>query len=284
MKYKFLTLLMIPMMLLTSCGKGQKITEDKAKELATKITANEEALDGASFEFVLSMKGSSGRNKDYTSIVDDAETMVHEEKENQDITYTLDIDKNENSKLKVKGNDGEEKFDFVIYTVKNETYEEVSYIKDYDQETKTYKEYVYGKNVTPNYSSLVTPYSMQLLAPAFMLAGLMDPVKLMESDDFKDGEVEEDGLTFSHKVAYYSNGEKNLTIESTIKCTSKEIPEDEEVSLEGKYSITYDNLVFKKATITGKSNYGNSSNIKANLAMKKVTVELPSNWESLLVK
>ena len=123
-----------------------------------------------------------------------------------------------------------------------------------------------------------------MIVPAIFLAGFIDPVKLMESDDFKDGDIEEDGLKYNHKVSYYSNGEKNLTMEAVSKCTSKEIPDDEEVAIESKYSITYDNLVFKKATMSGKSNYGNSQVIKGNVNMKSVKIELPKNWEDLLNK
>lgn len=268
MKKRFLSLLLVPTLLLVAC-KGAKISEEKAKELANKITEHTESLDGASFEMTVKVKSAEGKG---------------ENREENNITYTLSQDKNENIKLKVKGNDGDEKYDFVIYSVKNDKYEEVSYIKDYNLETKAYNEYVYAKNATDDYSSKTTSYSIHALAPAIIIAGLADPVKLMEGDDFSQEEVVEDGLTFKTDVNYYSNGEKNMTIEAVRKLIEGEPEEGDEVSIEYKYLITYDNLVFKKAVINGKSNYGNTSEVRASLEFKGVKIELPKNWESLLNK
>ena len=106
----------------------------------------------------------------------------------------------------------------------------------------------------------------------------------MESDDFKAGEEVDDGITYKTEVNYYSTGEKNLTIEAGRKATSQNIPEDKETATEMKYTITYDNLLFKNAVITGKTNYGNKTEIKSKLDMKKLTVELPSGWEKLINK
>ena len=269
MKTRFLSLLMIPALLLVAC-KGQKIGEDKAKEIANKITENtEKNLDGASFEMKLTMKSAEGKGS---------------EREESDLSYVLTQDKDENIKFKMKGNEGEEKYDFVIYQVKNETYEEVSYIKEYNVETKEYTERVYTKATDDDYSSQTSAYTMNALAPVLIIAGLADPVKLMESDDFMEGESEEDGLTFNTKINYYSTGEKNLTIEAERKYVKGEIAADDEVATEAKYTITYDNLIFKKAVITGKSNLGNNSSANASLELKKVNIELPSGWEKLVNK
>lgn len=267
MKKRFLSiLLLVPPMLLASC-KGPKIGDEKAKEIANKITENTNALDDASFEISLKAKGAEGKGED---------------KKIQDITYTLSQDKEENMKLKVKGQDGDKNYDFVIYTVKHATYDTVAYIKEYDVETKIYKEQVIAKSLDENYSTKTSPYTMQALAPAIIIGGLADPVKLMESDDFKQGEIEDDGLTYKIDINYHSFGEKNLTIDATRKYVKGTIPEGEEVNIEYNYLITYDNLVIKKAVINGKSNFGNTTDIKADIDFKKFKIELPSNWESLL--
>ena len=207
------------------------------------------------------------------------------EKISENLSYELIQDKDENIKFKMKGNDGEEKHDFVIYQVKNEEYEEVAYIKEYDVDKKIYNEYVYGKNITENYSSLVSSYTINAFMPAFMMMGFVDPTTLLESDDFQNGEIVEDDITFKNEVAFYSTGEKNLTIEAKRSAVSGSIPEDEEIDTGLTYSITYDNLLLKKATITGKSNYGNSIEIKLNVDIKKsVKVELPSNWKEVMEK
>lgn len=268
MKTRFLSLLMIPALLLVAC-KGQKIGEDKAKEIANKITENTTSLEGASFEMKMTSKGAEGKG---------------ENKEESDISCVLSQDKDENIKFKMKGHEGEEKYDFVIYQVKNETYEEVSYIKEYNVETKEYTERVYTKATDDDYSSQTSPYLINAMGPVIVIAALADPVKLMESDDFKEGESEEDGVTFNTKIGYYSTGEKNLTIEAERKYVKGEIADDDEVATEAKYTITYDNLIFKKAVITGKTNLGNNTSINASLDLKKVNIELPSGWEKLVNK
>ena len=268
MKNRFLTLLVIPAMLLVGC-KGAKISEEKASELAKKISENTESLSNSSFEMSVTMKGAEGKG---------------EEKVESNVSYTLTQDKEENMKLKVKGYEGEEKYDFVIYIVKNKTYDTVAYIKEYNVETKEYSERVYTKATDEDYSEQTASYSMIALVPAFMVAGFADPITLMESDDFKVGEEVDDGITYKTEVNYYSTGEKNLTIEANRKATSQNIPEDKETATEMKYTLTYDNLLFKKAVITGKSNYGNKTDVKSSLDIKKLTVELPSGWEKLVKK
>ena len=267
MKNRFLSLLIIPAMLLVGC-KGAKISEEKASELAKKINENTESLSNSSFEMSVTMKGAEGKG---------------EEKVESNVSYTLTQDKEENMKLKVKGYEGEEKYDFVIYIVKNKTYDTVAYIKEYNVETKEYSERVYTKATDEDYSEQTAGYSMIALVPVMMVAGFADPVTLMESDDFKVGEEVDDGVTYKTDVNYYSTGEKNLTIEASRKATAG-VPEDKETATEMKYTITYDNLLFKNAVITGKSNYGNKTEIKSKLEMKKLTVELPSGWEKLVNK
>ena len=252
MKKKLLSLLFIPTLLLCSC-KGAKITEDKAKELAAKIVANEDALEGKGTEINATLKDNKNN-----------------------VTYQLITDKNENVKFKAKGKADDESLDFVIYTVKNEEHEEVSYIKSYNHETKTYSEHVYSKKETTGYSALVSPYSMQALAPLLMVAGFADPVKIM---------------TYNNKTEYFSTGERNLTIEITQKYVSGEpiVEEGEEVDDEYpkdmKLTITYDNLVLKSVNATVKSSKGNTGSIKTTVNINNsLKVELPKNWKDLLNK
>lgn len=272
MKNRFLSLLIIPALLLVGC-KGQKISEEKAKEIATKITANLEALEGSSFEMKTTLKGSSGKGS---------------EKKSADVTYTLTQDAEENMKLKVKGDDGEDKLDYIIYVVKDKDYDTVAYIKEYNVETKEYSERVYTKVTDDDYSAQTSSYTINGLLPALIIAAFADPVKQMESDDFKEGESEEDGNTIKTEVRYYSTGEKNLTLECDRKIVkmaeSSENKEDKEFNNEVKYSITYDNLVLKKLVATTKTNYGNSQTITGTLDIKKVNIELPKGWQDLIGK
>ena len=270
MKKKLLSLLFIPAMLLTSC-KGAKITEDKAKELAKKISDNQETLEDVGTEINITMKDSKNS-----------------------ISYQLITDKKDNVKFKVKGKADDESLDFVIYTVKNEEHEEISYIKDYNQETKKYTEFVYSKKETEDYSTLVSKYTIHALVPFLMVATFSDPVKVMENDEYKDGEYIDDGVTYNNKTEFFSAGERNLTIEVTQKYVSGEPivdtekgekVEDVEYTKEMKLSITYDNLVLKSVNLSGKSNQGTSLYMKASVAIKNsLKVELPKNWKDLLNK
>jgi hypothetical protein len=267
MKKKLLSLLFIPTLLLCSC-KGAKITEEKAKELAAKIVANEDALEGKGTEINVTLKDNKNN-----------------------VTYQLITDKNENVKFKVKGKADDESVDFVIYTVKNEEHEEVSYIKDYSQETKTYSEHVYSKKETTGYSALVSPYSIQALVPLLMVANFADPVKILEIDEYKNGEYYDDGVTYLNKAEYFSTGERNLTIEITQKYVSGEPiveegeEKEDEYSKDMKLTITYDNLVLKSVNATAKSSKGNTGSMKATVNINNsLKVELPKNWKDLLNK
>ena len=270
MKNKILSLLFIPTLLLCSC-KGPKINEEKAKELAAKIVANEDALEGKGTEINITLK--DGKNN---------------------VSYNLVTDKNENVKFKVKGQSDDENLDFVIYTVKNEEHEEIAYIKDYDQATKKYSEHAYSKKETPEYSSLTSNYTIQALVPLLMIASFADPVKVMENDEYKDGEYVDDGITYLNKTTYYSTGERNLTIEVSQKYVSGEPIvdeekgeklEDAEYAKEMKLSITYDNLVIKSVNMSGKSNKGSNISLKATIKVdNSLKVELPNNWKDLLGK
>ena len=270
MKRRFLSLLLlVPPLLLVSC-KGSKIGDEKAKEIANKITEYTNALEKPSFEVTVKAKGVEGKG---------------DERKEENVSYTWAQDKDENMKLKVKGKDGDENYDFVIYVVKVKEYDTVAYIKEYNVETKAYNEYVYAKTVTEDYSSKTSVYTKHAFGPALLVAALSDPIKFMESDDLQEGEAEDgDGITYNTEINYYSNGEKNLTIEATRKYVKGDVEEGEEITTDYKYSVTYDNLVIKKAVINGKSNLGNTSETKLNIEFKKLTIELPSNWESLLNK
>lgn len=270
MKKKLLSLLFIPTLLLCSC-KGAKITEDKAKELAAKIVANEDALEGKGTEINISLKDNKNN-----------------------VSYQIITDKNENAKLKAKGKTEDESLDFVIYTVKNEEHGEIAYIKDYNQETKTYSEHVYSEKETPTYSTLTSAYTIHAFVPLLVIASFADPVKVMENDEYKNGEYVDDGITYNNKTEYFSTGERNLTIEVTQKYVSGEPivdsekgekVEDEEYAKEMKLSITYDNLVIKSVNMTGKSNKGASISMKATVNINNsLKVELPKNWKDLLNK
>ena len=266
MNKRLLTVLTIPALLLCSC-KGAKITEEKAKEIATKITENEAALEDQGFEMVLEYKTSTGKG--------DARVI-------SDAKYEFSQDKDENIRLQVKGIDQDKKYDFVFYKVSNDTYEEVSYIKEFNEEENKYVESVYTKKGNDDYSDITSSYSLIAIVPAFVLAGYASPDQLMEGADFKTGEIEEDGLKYSRSVNYYSTGDKNLTIESTTKLLDKTYPDDEEIPLEAKYSLTYDNLIIKNVNVSGTSNYDNKSLIKANLKLIDKAITLPNGWEKLL--
>ena len=63
MKNRFLSLLIIPAILLVGC-KGAKISEEKANELAKKINEYTESLEKASFEMSVIMKGTEGKGSE----------------------------------------------------------------------------------------------------------------------------------------------------------------------------------------------------------------------------
>ena len=265
MKKQLLTVLVLPAMMLTSCSKGAELTKEEALERQEEISEKQEKQEYPdNMELSLSIVTNAGKGK---------------EKESSKVEYVLKGNEDGESYFKMKGGTEEEYYDFTIITVKNETYEEVTYLKSYDKDEKKTTELVLTKKGSLTYEVALTPYQSQMLMPAMFFAAYQDPASVIADFEYDDEDMEEAKVS----VKYYSTGAGNLTLESSAKYTG-EVDQDEEIPVSSSSSITYDNYLFKSYEMSAKSNYGNVSSMKlsASYSDKKISISLPSNWEELL--
>ena len=292
MKKKLLVLGILPLLALSSCGRGAKIEETKAKEIASAIhTYNTKAegqddspsgQDFKGFDMVMSMEGSSGTG---------------ESKKSETLKYKLTVNQDDETRFEGKGTDGDEKIDFLLVIAKEEeTNNKFNYLKYYDNVTKEFNEFVIPNGTTGNKE--YNNYSMQMLVPAFMLAKFLDPQPLMQKEkeneehqmvlnndylfDYEDEDMAKD---FEEKWEFYSKGDKNLTIVASTeyKGTKKEF--EDETMLQTSYEITYDKSIIKSVKCTAKSDLGNIVKMSLNVNAKKdaFKIALPSGWKDKIL-
>ena len=272
---KLSLLLLLPALLLVSCGRGQKISEDKAKEIATKISEKAKGDEDdapQNFEVVISATGSQTKEG---------------KKIQADLKYKLTVNEADETKLQAKGKEGDEVTDFCVMSIKKEGYEEnLNYLKVYNEKEEKYDESIF----LDSSDSRLTKYTIQVLVPALFLAEYSSPLELIEKGEVKNGESKEGSednvITYDNTVTYYSNGDGNLTIESVKKYVSGTFEEGEEEQIETKITITYDNYYIKSLVMKGKSNYNNEMKVTMDVTLKKnkINFELPKDWEKMIVE
>lgn len=251
MKKHLLSLLVLPALALTSCGKGGELKQEDAKERAKEISETS-SKPQKNYEIKLSTVSTSGKDKKKSTL-----EYVLKANEDNEIYFTM------------KGESGGEKYDVSMYVAKNEEYEEVTYFKTYNSSKKEYESTAVVKKGNLLYSVTTEAYQVYTLVPSGMYAGYTDPVALM-------GDAEEED-----NVKYYSTGEGNLTIE--VKET-QEADGEEETMVEASTSVTFDKGLLKSVSIKGKSSLGNTSSMTftCSYPSSKVKVSLPSNWKDAL--
>lgn len=292
MKKKLLILGILPLLALSSCGRGAKIEEAKAKEIAsaihtynTKAEGQEDSPSGTDykgFDMVMSMEGSSGTG---------------ENKKSETLKYKLTVNQDDETRFEGKGTDGDEKIDFLLVIAKPEgKTDKVNYLKYYDNEAKEFKELAMPNGTTGNKE--YNNYSMQMLVPAFMLAKFLDPQPLMQKE--KENEEHEivingdylfdydsldEAKDFEENWEFYSKGDKNLTIVASTKYKGQQTEFADETMLETSYEITYDKLIIKNVKCTAKSDLGNvvKMNLHVNAKKDAFKIELPSGWEDKIL-
>lgn len=279
MKKQFLTLLILPTLVLTSCGRGKLITEEEATELKEKILEKTKDIKNAD----ATIKASGQEGKDKTDL---------------NLTYHFMVNDLETAYLTMTGKEKNKKIDVTLYEFKHEQYEEVTYVKQYNNETSKYEEYTFVKKDNDNYSKQSSTYSLNFLVPVLFLASYADPYQIEYHDD--EGK-------YDIATNYYSNGENNLTIEqkktlskrpatSSIIFSSEEsslessaaveVEEEKEYEVEENTTVKYEALRLKEVIIKSKSNFGNkvSVNTKCSLKESRINISLPNGWEKHIVE
>ena len=292
MKKKLLILGILPLLALSSCGRGAKIEEEKAKDIASAIhTYNTKAegaedspsgLDYQGFDMVLNIEGTSGEGT---------------EKKTDSLKYKLTVNQDDETRFEGHGTDGDEKIDFLLIVATPEKSEQkMNYLRYYDNTTKEDVEFVIPNGTTGNKE--YNNYSMQMLIPALMMAKFMDPEPLMQKEKENDeGETVINGdylfdydsldeaKDYEEKWEFYSNGDQNLTIVASNEYKGTQTEFAEETTLNESYEITYNKLIIKSAKYTVKSSLGNVIKMSINVSAKKnaFKIDLPSGWEKKIL-
>lgn len=264
MKKKFSLFVLLPAIMLSSCGNGAEITDSaQVKELKDAISAK--AKDIKNGEMTVKSKGSS--------YDDSTKKNVSQERE---LTYRYNAD--DEMYLKSTGVAGEEKSETTVYLVKNEKYQKVLYISSYDQETKKDEITVYGYEGNELTFSFAALYFME---PMIYTSLFLDPVEFEVDDALEANGEEAEEMDISTK--YYSKGAGNLTINIEAAAKGAAKSDSKEHGVKESLTATYDNYVWKTAKVESESNLGNKSTTDITFTAKdKVKIELPTGWEGLM--
>ena len=267
-KIKGLSLLSI--FLLSSCGYGQNITEDKERILELQDTITAKMREVRNFEMSIgsAVFGDSEKG-DYT--VD----YVFDRNEKGD-QYMSKIEKSQEAKTET-----------IFYSVYDPTYIQVYYLDTHDLVTDSHDVRVYsyqsryeGKvNLNDDYF-----ISLAFADPSGYYGTLSSPRAFFELYTGRDFDRYLYGMYSGPgpQVDYYSKGEGNLTIEITLGKDSYLYAK----STYGTYRVTYENYLLKDATLKSAELATNKTG-KADISFEpkdSLPITLPSGWEEIIDK
>ena len=255
---KFKLLFLVPALFsMAACGLGQEVNADKAKEIAKNMNA--EGAD--TYEATISMT-----------------TYDAEEKETTKMNYVLkrnaDGDIQASMKAESTGGENEYKSDIEIYKVKNDQYDEVIYMKYYDDEDKKDDINVYVKKGNElSYATIASSVNLELgsLNAYFYDADeLVAAIEMAEAEAKKDDNIE---------IKYYSTGNNNLTIKETAKQS------DDDDAYYGESTITFDKGLLTNSESKMQNKAGDKIELKVSIKYpSSLKISLPNGWESYIEK
>ena len=254
MKQNFKVLVLLPIVALTACANlGKEVDEKAVADYKAELAKQEEPK---CLSFTMNLSGTTGKDKQASK----SNYKMKQNAEGDKYFYTYS--KNGDSESKVE-----------VYQVKNEQYEEVTWI-DYSSEAGKLT-IAYAKKDNTRYNELTSEYVTSAgMAPSLFYLMVASPDgagEMLEAD-------EENAET-----KFYSNGEANLSMKITLK-KAQEDPEEEEWAVSGNLTITYNNYRFASLDMSAKTNLGNSQSGKASASYDAVSLSLPSGWEKVLAK
>ena len=266
MKKKFSLFVLLPALMLSSCGNGAEVTDSaQLKELTQGISAK--VKDIKAYEMTSKSTGATYDETEKKNIAQSSE-MIYRQNANGE------------KYLKSSSQVGEEKDETTIYLVKNEKYQQVLYVDSYDAEAKKNEVTVYGYEGNELTFSFAALY---FISPEIYTELFLDPAGLDVAKAIDAAGDEEDDMNVSAK--YYSKGAGNLTVEISGTVKSEVKADAEETAVKETLSATYDNYYWKSAVIEFESNKGNKNKTDITFTVKdEVKIELPSGWESLINK
>ena len=260
MKTKLPLLFLLPALLMTACG-GSGLSEEESNKLKAQISEKSENIEN--FEFVLDTDGVSYDEETKKNVP----SKMH-------IVYRVNED-DERYMKSTSTQDGVT-MESSVYLVNNQEYQQILYVDEYDEEQKKNVPVCYGYEGNEMTFELA---SFQFMLPEVYMGMFVDPANLAETGA-STGEGDED---FNISTKYTSSGEGNLTVEINAKAKKDISKDEEEQSVSANYKVEYKNYYFSSASVTAKSNKGNTSKVKASLEIKsKFAIELPKGWEDII--
>ena len=268
MKTKLSILMMLPALMLASCGNGNEIKdEEKIKELKTSISAK--VKDIKNYELKVESDSSSYDKESEKNI-------------SSKTTLTYLTNENDESFLKTTATTDGVKSEAEVYLVNNETYQKVLYTSTYNADTEKNDVLVYGYEGNEITFAFVDFY---FIMPMTYFSLFVDPAVL----DFDALVASDEMVAAAHEyetnVKYYSKGDGNLTIKADLKVKGEVDKDAAEYAVSGTYTVSYDNYYLKSVHVDSKSNKDNKSTTDITLTVKsEVKIELPKGWEDLINK
>lgn len=254
MKRNLKVLVLLPIFALAACGGlGKEADAQAVAKYQEEMAKVEEAKN---ITFSVEMNGKTGADHQATKAA-----YKMKQAENGDLYYYT-YQKQGKTEAKME-----------LYQVKNEKYEEVTYIKIVSGGQSAALAYAKKDNAT--YDDSIADYVTSAgMAPAMfymMLASPEGALELMEAD--------EENMEFK----YYSTGEKNLSVKAEVK-NGQPVEDEDEYATSGSMTITYNDYRFSSVSISSKTNLGNSASVSGSASYGKVSIGLPSGWEKAIVK
>lgn len=252
MRKTFITLLVLPFLLLTSCDDiGKSISEEEGLEIANSISNATIDVKNIKYEWHQETTTNSGSTK----------TTFSEERR-------VTINQNGEIYNSLKDSDGKTNNTGYTYLVNSKKYGGVYYSKTYGDDTKN----VVLKNETPNIWNVVLErmsvetYNPMRYADLYRknpIAILMSAVgNELDEDDFEDIEY-----------SYFSKGEGCLYMKANYSSADG--------SLVNSAFVRYENNLLKEAR--GESSKSNGekkkTSIKLDYPSSKISITLPKGWE-----
>ena len=243
-------ILLIPALTLMACSDQKEITYEKAEEMMTAI--HENAAKVTNYTFTGSNKGGIGKGSNKVEV---------------DLSYKLIVDGN-NVYSYIKGNNSGVSYDFEYYRAANSKYEEVTYVRYFDETKQEYIKAVEVKKDNPNYADAFASY-----------ASIYNrPINVCRYYQYFDIKAVKDSALEGDTVKFYSSKEGNLTIKAIAN--SKSSDPEQEITTKGTEIYNFDNNLFVSSSNNTESSFGNKWESKIKVEYKNDKVEIPTDFET----
>lgn len=274
--YKFLALL--PLLALSSCGLGGKLTDEQAEEKMDAIKEKTASL----------AEDENYQNSKMSLVLDsfDIDTDGNKTK----VKETFKIESNADGEThayyeSVAGSEKQTKDFYIVNYDDSETEDDkILYVKTYDSEAEDEKEQTLcvSMGASPSeFSSAMSAFALEAAVPLAMFAAYADPSSVVSA--FESGAGED----YDVEITYHSgiNGDFSIKCVANLKA-DVEVPEGSE-DLVGKQTTTiatYSKNVLASFDTSTKTVSGDTSAIRGSVAYQKakINISLPNGWKNLL--